>query len=344
MATTRNVDVVIIGGGPAGSVCGYQLKQAGVECLIVDRATFPRDKICGGGLTPKAWRLLDRLMPGVSYDYRPVWNLRLQFDKDPVCEFDAEYELRMTNRKDFDYSLLKHYMQHGGEVLQDAFDRYEVQADGRLTVNLKSGTRISCRYLVAADGAHSRVRKQMFGDYAHNVFFIEQYTEESEPKNIISHFSSKYFPGCFYKFPGIGRDVWGFNGPVTDREHFQRLMADFGVPQGRIVGGYIPMKTVQSTHEHIIFIGDAGGFPNRITGEGLYDAFQTAFNAKRAIVEQRPFSETNRQVFVKMHAQDRLFRFANTALCRLLFRMVLRHPRWAKWLFDTKMKREYWMR
>ena len=82
----------------------------------------------------------------------------------------------------------------------------------------------------------------------------------------------------------------------------------------------------------------------RADTEGLYDAFQTAFNAKRAIVEQRPFSETNRQVFVKMHAQDCLFRFANTALCRWLFRMVLRHPRWAKWLFDTKMKREYWMK
>lgn len=184
----------------------------------------------------------------------------------------------------------------------------------------------------------------MFGTYDHNVLFIEQYTEESGPREVYAHFSKDYYPGCFYKFPGAGRDIWGFNGPMTDRERFEQLLTKFGVPQGKIVGAHIPMKTVQSTHEHIIFIGDAGGFPNRITGEGLFDAFQTAYNAKQAIVEKRPFSETNKLVFDKMRAQDRLFRIANTVPFRWLFRMVLRHPSWAKWLYDTKMKREYWMK
>ena len=88
----RTIDVVIIGGGPAGAVCGSLLKQAGINCLVVDRATFPRDKICGGGLTPKAWRLLEHLLPDVKYDYRPVTHLKLQFDDEPLCEFDSEFE------------------------------------------------------------------------------------------------------------------------------------------------------------------------------------------------------------------------------------------------------------
>lgn len=46
--------VIIIGAGPSGSTCGYLLKKAGVDCIIIDYATFPREKICGGGLTPKA--------------------------------------------------------------------------------------------------------------------------------------------------------------------------------------------------------------------------------------------------------------------------------------------------
>jgi len=341
----EKIDVLIIGAGPAGSVCGYQLQQAGVDCLVVDRATFPRDKICGGGLTPKAWRLLDLLMPGLRYEYRPVKRLRLQFEQDPVCEFDSEFELRMMNRKVFDYTLLQYYQQAGGRVLTDSFARYDEQPDGRLLVSLKSGAQYSCRYLIAADGANSPIRRQMFGAYQHNSLFIEQYTQESEPHDIFAHFSNDYFPGSFYKFPGIDRDVWGFRSPVaTNREEFQKLLTKYHVPEGRIVGAYIPMGTVQSTHNHIIFIGDAGGFPNRITGEGLYDAFKTAYNAKCAIVEQRPFSETNKQVFAKMRAQDKLFGFAQTAFCHRLFRWVLRHPGLVKWLFDAKMKRETWFK
>ena len=53
MENLRTIDVLIIGAGPAGTVCGSLLKQAGVECAVVDHATFPREKVCGGGLTVK---------------------------------------------------------------------------------------------------------------------------------------------------------------------------------------------------------------------------------------------------------------------------------------------------
>ena len=72
MNALKQVDVVIIGAGPAGSICGYLLQKAGKSCLLVDHATFPRDKLCGGGLTPKCWKLLDELIPGFKYEYNCV--------------------------------------------------------------------------------------------------------------------------------------------------------------------------------------------------------------------------------------------------------------------------------
>ena len=147
MENIKHIDVLIIGAGPAGSVCGSLLKQAGVECLIVDQATFPRDKVCGGGLTVKAWRLLDMLLPGIQYNYRPITRMRCQFENDAVCEFQAEYPIRMTRRKDFDYSLLQYYLDHGGELMKGSFARFDQQADGQVLVTLKSGEQISCRYL-----------------------------------------------------------------------------------------------------------------------------------------------------------------------------------------------------
>ena len=73
----REVDVVIIGAGPAGSVCGYLLKKAGKNCLLVDHASFPRDKVCGGGMSPRCWKLLHELIPGIKYEYNSVRKFRL---------------------------------------------------------------------------------------------------------------------------------------------------------------------------------------------------------------------------------------------------------------------------
>ena len=97
-----NTQVVIIGAGPAGSVCGYLLKKAGVDCIIVDHASFPREKICGGGLTPKAYELLDKLMPGLKYDYQGVSHARFMMDGKTISEIDIDKELRMVRRKEFD--------------------------------------------------------------------------------------------------------------------------------------------------------------------------------------------------------------------------------------------------
>ena len=49
----RSVDVIIVGGGPAGSSCAWRLRRHGVECLILDRAEFPRLKLCAGWVTPQ---------------------------------------------------------------------------------------------------------------------------------------------------------------------------------------------------------------------------------------------------------------------------------------------------
>ena len=170
----KKVDVLIIGAGPAGSMCGYLLKKAGIDCMIVDHATFPRDKVCGGGMSPKCWQLLEELIPDFKYDYNSIRHVRFWVEEDRCCEFETSFEFRLVKRKAFDMQLLEQYKSLGGEVLKGSFLRYDESHDG-LTVTLKSGEQIACRYLVGADGSTSSVRHFMTGNDDNGFIILEQY-------------------------------------------------------------------------------------------------------------------------------------------------------------------------
>ena len=294
--TIQTTTVVVIGAGPAGTTCAYLLKKAGIDCILVDHATFPREKICGGGLTPKAYHLLEELMPQLHYDYQPVRRLKLMIGKKPVCDITSKEELRIVCRKDFDYALLQQYQQIGGTFVQGGFLRFEQQNDGRLLVTLKSGKQFLCKYLVGADGANSRVRKQLMGTYDGNVLFMEQYVDKQKDY-IEGSVSRRYHAGYYYWFPSVKNDIVGYGDKNLTVEMFRQVLAEMGIPETKIKGAYIPVKEVESGMEQVLLIGDAGGFPNKLTYEGLYYAIATGRNASIAIAEGKPFREVNQDIF-----------------------------------------------
>ena len=291
-------EVVVIGAGPAGSTCAYLLKKAGVDCMVFDQAEFPRDKICGGGLTVKSYTLLQELMPQLHYDYKSIKKIRLLTGNKNVCEFEPSDEVRIVGRKEFDYALLQQYIQIGGQFERGSFSKYEEQSDGKILVTLKSSKQILCNYLVGADGANSQVRKQVAGDYDGSILALEQYVEKR--KDVMEvEFSRHYDGGYYYWFPSVNYDVVGYGDYSTSFEKFREILKEKGIAETKIKGAYVSMKDVKSDNDHIILIGDAGGFANKITAEGLYYAFATGRNACRAITENIPFTEANKVIFKK---------------------------------------------
>ena len=119
-------------------------------------------------------------------------------------------------------------------------------------------------------------------------------------------------------------------------------MRDKGIPDGKARGAFVSLSNDYPLKDHIILIGDAGGFANRATCEGLYDAFMTARHAAIAISTGRPFREVNAPVFKKMKREEKVARRLFTKTSFWLISWLCHYPGIVRWIFDTKMRRETW--
>ena len=300
--------VAIIGAGPAGTTCGLLLRKKNINCVLIDRATFPRDKICGGGLTPRSYKLLSRLFPDFRYDYNCVHRLKLCIEGEQVLDFQMGEEIRIVKRRKFDAQLLERYQQQGGTFINEALTGIEEQ-NQKIIITLQSGRQIECDYLVGADGANSRVRKYLNPHASHGILCMEQYGPKSAENAIVGNLSRFYRQGYYYSFPNESYDVQGFGDYMTTPQMFRKVLRDMGCPDEKPLGAYIPQSIEYPLRRNIILIGDAGGFPNRLTFEGLYYAFLTANHAAMAISTSTPFALVNKQVFSNKKIEEYAARF-----------------------------------
>lgn len=333
------VKVMIAGAGPAGATCGLLLRKQGIDCMLIDRAEFPRDKICGGGLTPRSYQLLSKLMPAFRYDYNGVSRLKLQLEGREIFDLHMSKEIRIVRRRDFDALLLKEYQKSGGIFVNDALTAIE-ERDGKIIVTLKSGRQVICDYLVGADGANSRVRKYLAPQSSHGLLWMEQYAPKSPANAIVINVSSLYNKGYYYLFPNATYDVQGFGDRDTTPQTFREVLDGMGCPDLKAKGAYIPNSIDYPLHDRIILIGDAGGFPNRLSFEGLYYAFLTASHAAEAISSGRPFREINHKVFANKKKEECAARFFYSRYGLTLLKLLCsRFPGVIQWCYNRMTTR-----
>lgn len=340
MTDTPKAKVLVVGAGPAGTVCAILLRRQGVDCLLIDHATFPRDKVCAGGMTPRAWQLLEGLVPGFTYEYNAVRHITLSLEGKRTCEFDAAEELRIVERKQFDHRLLQHYLAQGGRYMKAALADIEEHGEGEdIVAVLKSGQRVRCQYLVGADGSNSRVRQHLTGRRDNGILSVEQYAPRAEANAIDINLSRRYdFGGYFFRFPNPVHDVLGFVDYSTTPEKGRQVLEEQGCPKGRMRGQYIYQSLDYPLNDHILLIGDAGGFAHRITYEGIYSAFVTGRNAAHAIATGRPFREVNRSMMSRTRRDAWVARAFYSRTFFHTLRLMSHCPRLMKACFDKEIR------
>ena len=296
-------DVLIVGGGPAGSSCAWALRGSGLDVLIIDKQTFPRDKVCGGWITPQ---IMDELqLDPADYArgraFQPICGFRTSRMGDPEVETNygraVSYGIR---RFEFDDYLLKRC---GVPVLEGvAFDSMERQ-NGSLLVNGE----IKARLVVGAGGHFCPVARQLGAKMGNEEIVVAQEAEfemdarQQAACSIKPEIPELYFCAdmrgygwCFRKGNvlnvGLGRlDRSSLSAHVADFLAFLKRTGKvaFELPASILGHAYlIYSKTTRNlVDDGVMLIGDSAGLAYSQSGEGIRPAIESGLLAAKVITE-----------------------------------------------------------
>ena len=315
-------DVCIIGAGPGGSSASIQLSNQGIQHLIIDKAVFPRDKICGDACSGKVVDALNKL--GINdYNDAPLidsWGvtfvapngnaLRVPFN--PKMDKTGEAPGFIAKRVDFDHMLLQKAIEKEQCTFKDSIDLRQFEfVDGRWKCFDKhKNLLVDARYLIVADGAQSIFARHIAGikqEPKHFAAGIRAYYKNVsglEKDNFIElHFLKEFVPGYFWIFPlpngqanvGIGlRSDLVKSRKIDLKKKLFELIEEHPALKERfknaelvdnVKGFGLPFgsKKRKLSGEHYLLVGDAGSLIDPFTGEGIGNAMISGMEAAKAL-------------------------------------------------------------
>lgn len=311
----RSVDVVVVGAGPAGTAAAITAARSGLDVLVVDKATFPRDKICGDGLTTGALRHLEHLglQPSDVASWTTAQDCWIRSPSGRTIRFslpegDGQYAAVAT-RRDLDSALVDLARKQGADVLdghavtaaRELVDSVELDVDGIGAVR--------ARWAVGADGMWSPLRKQLgvaAEGYRGEWHAFRQYVSNVGPvaaRDLYVSFEADLVPGYFWSFPlpegraniGFGiqrggahstRDMKHLWPALLDRPHIRAVLGPDVTADEPHRAWPIPARvdSLPPVTRRTLFVGDAVAACDVMTGEGIGQALVTGIRAAESVI------------------------------------------------------------
>ena len=296
--SSNSPEVVIVGSGPAGASAALCLATAGVKVTVLEKASLPRHKTCGGGVARRALGLLPLgIRDAVERDcFAAEMNLLdrgLHFEtrrQDPIVS--------MTMRAKFDYLLLSAAKKAGASI-QPLCKVLDVSPHGERVELVTSTGPLSARFVIAADGAggavaaktHRPDNRRLIPALEYEVFvgdnLLERFTRSARfDFGVVPYGYGWVFPKKEHLTIGVGT-MRGGSANLNERFHaYLRLLGITSARRMERHGSLIPVTTRSAPFAfgRILLTGDAAGFVDPVTCEGITFAIQSGQIAARSLI------------------------------------------------------------
>jgi len=325
MRATGVFDVIVAGGGPAGSVMAWSLARHGVRVAVIERSTFPREKVCGDFVEPAGLRILEAMgcTPALGAPARtPITSSRVYFGHRLAYQGRIPYyeggqglpaNGHIVPRHELDNVLLER-AQAASATVRQACSVVGVRRDGEvMSVDVHGDgqdSTLQARLVIGADGVESVVARSAGlrrTDRRHIGVSQRAYLEgvAADPGEATIWFDEDLYPGYGWMFPmgegraniGVGMlsessERFGLSVPASFQEAIKRLRirrpdcADARLAS-RPLGGVVKMYGgIDRNHfDGGLLIGDAGSFVDPMTGEGITQGMESALIASRTVMD-----------------------------------------------------------
>ncbi|MDD5475980.1 MAG: geranylgeranyl reductase family protein [Syntrophales bacterium] len=275
-------DLLVAGGGPAGSSTGRCAAQRGLKTLVVEKENFPRYKPCAGAVSNRALRSLDFMLPDEIME-KKIYGLRLCF-RGRKIEARRDFPVAVTvTRSSFDEYLLGKASEAGALVhmgervleLEEHYDHVRVRTDTSV---------YKARYAVIGEGAQGSLKKIMGGAGRDKVAALSMVAQVEAPNSEIDERLPELLEihidllrmGYCWIFPHDGYysvGLWGFTHHISDpKGMMNRFLERTGFSGNLKLRGHImPAGQIRSSPAtaRMLAVGDAAGFIDPFTGEGI---------------------------------------------------------------------------